>query len=164
MTGGNVFDSFVKMLNSWLFDLGIEALDCQNVHNRIRELCNGIQNDDDDDDDGDDDDHDHSLSIQPMLLGERHNPTQKANVVNIDNTNIHLKEILRHICNGIVRNLFEMMPATFLQTSSIGQIVCTGSVLTNNEYLRKRIEKVSRYPSFVKDNADAVFGAAFYTK
>ena len=148
------------MLNSWLLDLGIEALDCQNVHDRIRELCNGIQNDDDDDNDDDD----HSLSIQPMLLGERHNPTQKANVVNIDNTNINLKEILKHMCSGIVRNLFEMMPVTFLQTTSIGHIVCTGSVVKNNDYLRKRIEKISRYPCFVKDNAGAVFGAAFHTE
>ena len=157
LTGGNVFDSFVKMLNSWLLDLDIGALESRDLHNRIRMLCNRIQNDDDDDDD-------YSLAIQPTLLGERHNPMQKANVVNIDNKNMNLKEILRHVCNGIVRNLFEMMPVTFLKSSKIDHVICTGSVLKNNDYMRKRIEKISHYPCFVKDDVDAVFGAASYNK
>lgn len=147
------------MLNSWLLELGLQAVEYQNINERIQEICNGIQNDVDGDDDDDDDDG-HSLAIQPTLLGERHNPTQKASVLNIDNTNTNLKEILKHMCNGIVRNMFEMMPVTFLQSSRIDQIVCTGSVLTNNDYLRKRIEKISRFPCFIKDDTDAVFGAA----
>jgi len=45
------------------------------------------------------------LIVNPLIFGERHNPTTYGSLINVTNNNLTLSELFSGFCKGIINNL-----------------------------------------------------------
>ena len=142
--------TYVQMLTSWMWDLGLNdhlpATD--EIYQRILDCAEKKSLS--------------SLKITSMLWSERHMPDRRAEVSNLssDNTYISLGDVGLSLCRGLVENLHEMMPKEFLHLHGMQRIVGTGSALIRNQVLQKQVEQVFGLPLVMSDNSEGSVGAA----
>lgn len=143
--------TFVKMLTSWMRDLGLEeSLPCTDeIYHRILACA--------------DEKGATSLQVVPTLWGERHSPDQRGQVNNLTSGNISLGDVGLGLCRGVIENIQEMMTRDFLHLHGVRQIVCAGSALMRNQVLQKQVEQVFELPLILNELADASIGAAIVT-
>ncbi|XP_032518710.2 sedoheptulokinase-like [Danaus plexippus] len=146
LNGGNVLATFVKMLQQWMLEFGF-PIPQSKVWEKLIAL--GL-----DASDGTD------MKISPLLLGERHSPTAKAAVENIDLSNIQLGHVFRSLCNSIIDNIHCMMPKKILLDANIKRIVGNGSGLSRNAVLQRAVEHNYSLPLEFTSGGDAARGAA----
>ena len=93
LNGGNVMASFVRMLQSWLHDLGFLAPQ-QLIWEKMLTLARNVEP------------SDNEMTITPTLFGERHldNPPA-ASVHSINPLNVGLGNVARALSAGLVANL-----------------------------------------------------------
>lgn len=48
-----------------------------------------------------------SLTVNPLMFGERHNPTTYGSLLNVTNNNFTLAELFSGFCKGLVNNLIK---------------------------------------------------------
>lgn len=143
-------NQFVKMLVSWQQDLGLGHVDEDYIHSKLKTLTQGNSA------------HGEKggLKIIPIINGERHNMNNYGEVLNIHPNNISLKNVVQELYVGIITNLFQMMPLSFLQSLGIKQIACTGSFFNDNKFAENMLEKISSLQCIKTDDTDAAYGAA----
>ena len=144
-----MINEFVLMLMSWQEELGLSHVDADLLHSRIRDLANKTESR-----------NDFDLTIVPTIHGERHELCKCAQVFNIRSDNTSLTNVVHKIFAGIIENLFEIMPVSFLKSIGMKQIACTGNLFNDNRLLKVVVERISGLQCIVKSGADAAFGAA----
>ncbi|KAJ0174524.1 hypothetical protein K1T71_009632 [Dendrolimus kikuchii] len=146
LNGGNVLATFVKMLQQWMLSFGF-SIPQSKVWEKLIPLGLETQITSD-------------MKIIPLLLGERHAPTAKASVENIDLSNIQLGGVFRSLCDSIIQNLHTMMPKDTLRKANIKRIVGNGSGLSRNAVLQRAVEHYYSLPLEFTSGGDAAKGAA----
>lgn len=147
LNGGNVLATFVQMLQQWMLEFGFPIPQAK-VWEKLIALGLAVKEDT------------NLMNITPLILGERHSPTSKASVANIDMSNIHLGQVFKSLCNSIIENLHSMMPKEILTKVNIKRIVGNGSGLSRNKVLQKAVEHYYSLPLEFTSGGDAARGAA----
>ena len=153
LNGGNVLMSFVEMLQAWVAELCAVAPHTDDVfahlitagQRRIRDGSVGR---------GD-------VIVVPRVFGERQAPESRASVHELSSTSTSLGGIFTALCRGLVKNLNDMMPVSFLKECHIDCLVGTGTALLRNGVLQASV--VESYGMRVEavPVEDATVGAAF---
>lgn len=147
LNGGNVLATFVKMLQQWILEFGFSVPQSK-VWEKLIAVGSNVK------------DVPSGMDIKPHLLGERHAPTSKASVENIDLSNIQLGQVFKSLCESIIQNLHSMMSKDELQKANIKRIVGNGSGLSRNAVLQKAVEHYYSLPLEFTSGGDAAKGAA----
>lgn len=145
LTGGSVMANFVQTLGEWLTEFGIQIPDDQ-IWDRLILLANQVPTTD--------------LVIAPTLQGERHKPDQRGSVLGLNMNNMGLGKIFRALCHGLVSNLHDMMPNTYLEDHGIQRIIASGSGVTKNPIVQQEVKKLYKTPIVYGDRCDSALGAA----
>ncbi|XP_001952623.3 sedoheptulokinase isoform X1 [Acyrthosiphon pisum] len=145
LNGGNVLDSFVRSVFSWVSALGLTITEDE-LWNRLLHLSP--------------EENLTPLIVNPLIFGERHNPTTYGSLINVTNNNLTLSELFSGFCKGIINNLHKMMPREMLLKAGIQRIIGSGSVITKNHIIKKEIETCYNLPLCVTMSEDSAFGAA----
>ncbi|XP_023322512.1 sedoheptulokinase isoform X2 [Eurytemora carolleeae] len=146
MTGGNALAAFIKMIQQWVIQLGVNV-----TQSKIWETALAA---------GFEEKNEPSIDILPTIFGERHSPEQKGSAVNINQGNLGLGEVTRSVCRGIIANLAAMMPPEMLKQRGITRIVGSGACLIRNQVLQREIQEQYRLPVIFEDEGNACIGAA----
>uniref|UniRef100_A0A1B6GLB0 Sedoheptulokinase n=1 Tax=Cuerna arida TaxID=1464854 RepID=A0A1B6GLB0_9HEMI len=146
LNGGNALATFVQMLQQWTLDLGFNMPQSA-VWTKLLDLGStpGAES---------------TLCVVPTLLGERHSPQQNASISNIDPGSLHLGQVFKAICRGIVENLHSMMPREMLLKANISRILGIGSALMRNQVLQCEVRQCYQLPVVFVPGGDAAWGAA----
>ncbi|KAL3858453.1 hypothetical protein ACJMK2_013043 [Sinanodonta woodiana] len=146
LNGGNVLTQFVKMLQQWFSYFGI-TIDENKVWEK---LMNSDEN------------LDETLRISPTLFGERHAPSKRGSVCGLTESNLNVDKIFVSLCHGLVDNLYQMMPCTFLMECNVKRVIATGSVVDKNKFVKDHIFHVyGKYIPVVQGKAtDSALGAS----
>lgn len=146
LNGGNVLATFVKMLQQWMLEFGF-PIPQSKVFEKLIALGLAAP-------------ATSTMKISPHLLGERHAPTAKAAVENIDLSNIQLGHVFRSLCDSLIENLHFMMPKDILRNANVKRIVGNGSGLSRNAVLQRAVEHYYSLPLEFTSGGDAAKGAA----
>ncbi|KAL4224095.1 hypothetical protein ACF0H5_017549 [Mactra antiquata] len=151
LNGGNVLSAFVKMLQDWFSTFGF-TLDKETIWKKLTEMS--TSNEGDSGANG-------GMIIQPVLYGERHDPSLTGSLSGANLYNTSLDCVFKSVCEGLVHNLYQMMPLSKLIESGITRLVLTGSVVDKQPYVKECVRR-SYSPLEVVDGigADSAFGAA----
>lgn len=143
--------TFVKMLTSWMKDLGLEESlpSKDDIYSRILACA--------------DERASTSLQVVPTLWGERHTSDKRGQANNLTSGNISLGDVGLALFKGVIENIKEMMTQDFLHLHDVRQIVGAGSALKRNRVLQKQVKQVFELPLVLNENADASVGAAIAT-
>ena len=103
-----------------------------------------------------------TLKISPTVFGERHDPDCLASVTGISAHNATLGALFRAASEGIVDNIFQLLPLDVLVAKGVRRIIGSGSVLFQNPLVLRRMQQVlAGKVDFVQGSgSDAAFGAA----
>ncbi|XP_054166599.1 sedoheptulokinase-like [Oppia nitens] len=150
LNGGNVLQHIINFIKDLIEDItGIKVPDNQIWH-KIFQLHQNQETDI----------SDNNLLVKPTLFGERHDPSLKASIVNISK-NVKINKIIEAFCNGIIDNVFEMMPIEYIKENNITQVIGTGTVLIKNPIMRGMLETKLEIPIVYIENSDADVGAVW---
>ncbi|KAM6969832.1 sedoheptulokinase [Aplochiton taeniatus] len=145
LNGGNALATFVRMLSSWMKELGSEVCDSSLYEKLIQ--CAVSQESSD-------------LTVRPTILGERHDPLCLGQVSNITTSNLSLGHIARALCRGVLDNIAAMMPPDSLKEVGVKRIIGSGSALSRNKVLREEAERAFPLPVEYGHDVDAAVGVA----
>ncbi|KAG1937304.1 sedoheptulokinase [Pimephales promelas] len=145
LNGGNVMATFVRMLDSWMKEFGLEVNESR-IYSQLIQSALAQPNTD--------------LTVTSTLLGERHDPTTSASVSQISPSNLSLGHVTRAVCRGIIENLASMMPPQSLQAAGVRCIIGSGSALSCNPILQQEVERVFPFPVVYGKDVDSAVGVA----
>ncbi|XP_055861455.1 sedoheptulokinase-like isoform X2 [Biomphalaria glabrata] len=132
LNGGNVIQHLVESLIKWFQDLGIHSdLSATTLLPRLQQLADLEIN------------RDTSLSISPILFGERHDPGMCGHIKGITSTNVgNIGAVFKAVSEGLVDHLHAMVPTKFLTNMGIHSLIISGSVPVNNIIVRERLNQL----------------------
>ncbi|XP_043094242.1 sedoheptulokinase [Puntigrus tetrazona] len=145
LNGGNVMATFVRMLESWMKELGLEINESRIYSQLIQSALVQPSTD---------------LTVTAALLGERHDPASSASVSQISPSNLSLGHVTRAVCRGVVENMATMMPPQSLQAAGVKCIIGSGRALTCNTVLQQEVERVFTFPVVYGKDVDSAVGVA----
>ena len=148
LNGGNCLAAFVKMLQGWTVDLGL-SINQSKIWEKTIALGQNVSEEETE-----------MMTIQPLLFGERHDPALQGSVDHISLNNMSLGQVTKGICQGIAKNLADMMSPKMLQEAGIQRIVGSGACLTRNPVLKSEFQDVYQMPVEFLDEGSACIGAA----
>ena len=153
LNGGNVLMSFVDMLKEWVMELCQIAPNTDNVFAHLitaghKKMTSARSKGDE------------QIMIVPRVFGERHDPGSRASANTIGPMNTSLGCLFAALCRGLVRNLHELMPLSFLKAVGVTTIAGTGNALLRNSVLQVAVSDCYHLPVSLCANADASVGAA----
>ena len=144
LSGGVAWAWLARTVLRWQQDLGQAAIDESVVYARLNEL--GARAAD-------------GVLFEPLFAGERHNPTRRATISNIDLDNFSLGSVARSLARGIVRNLKSMLPPEAFTERR--EVVGSGNALRRNPLLAEMVTEQFEMPlRFSSDREEAAVGAA----
>ncbi|KAJ8680526.1 hypothetical protein QAD02_016313 [Eretmocerus hayati] len=146
LNGGNTLATFVKSLQQWTLELGFSV-----PQSKVWEKLIAL---------GKEDSSISDMTIVPTLLGERFAPDQVCSVTGITLDTLHLGNLFRSLCSGIIKNLHDMMSREELESMGIVRIVGNGSGLVRNPVLQKEVQHWYSLPLELGHTGDAALGAA----
>ncbi|RDD42892.1 Sedoheptulokinase [Trichoplax sp. H2] len=148
LNGGNALAAFVDLLASWMKDLAVVDIpNKEELFDRILRLASSVESVP-------------SLKIEPILLGERHDPKRRGCVSHITPHNLQLSNVANGLLYGIIHNLNDMMPGEFLRKAGIRRIVGSGRLLASHAFIRDIVESQFHLPVTIGTTGDAATGAA----
>ncbi|CAG2250198.1 SHPK [Mytilus edulis] len=149
LNGGNVLANFVSMLQGWMKCFGCNIEDDKAWDTLIDLSINKTNSE--------------TLKVTPTLFGERHNPQQAASVTGISADNLDLGTLFRSVCSGLLDNVSNMMPVSFLEKNGINKLIGSGSLLSRNEVMRQEVLKhYGKLKVEFGNSCDSATGAAMY--
>jgi len=144
LSGGVAWAWLARTVLSWQQDLGQSVIDESVVYARLNEL--GAQAED-------------GVLFEPLFAGERHSPTRRATISNIDSDNFGLGSVARSLARGIVRNLKSMLPPEAFAERR--EVVGSGNALRRNPLLAEMVREQFEIPLRLgRDREEAAVGAA----
>ena len=105
LTGGNAMAHFVEQIQKWCGELGISVPSKDDVYQSLFDSAKKIEGS--------------SLHVSPLLWGERHLPSGRGAVLDLDTLNTSLGDITHAVCRGIVTNIKKMMPEEVFISSKV---------------------------------------------
>ena len=115
LNGGNVLSKLVSLLGRWSAEMGMQRVAIEDdLYRLLIEKAEEFET------------HRsgvHTLSIRPILFGERHTPALRATVEGIGPDVPGLGQVFSATCRGLVENLLTMMPRDILQQCEV--CLCT---------------------------------------
>ncbi len=145
LAGGQAWDWLVDSISGWLNELGIKALPREELYEHLIERGLQVPNS--------------SLTIQPNIGGERHDPARRGEIRGLDRDNFTLGNLAAALARGIVENLREMMPAAHL--AGRGRVVGSGNAIRRSQLMRETIEECFGLPLLIPElSEEAASGAA----
>ena len=100
-----------------------------------------------------------TLEMCSSFLGERHDPSLRGSISEIDLSNFCLGQLGAALCRGIVENLRDMMPAEFLRGRT--RILGSGNGLRRMQYMQQAVTEVFELPLVVRpEREESALGAA----
>lgn len=111
---------------------------------------------------------DNPLVIKPVLTRERatlgvHQGASVSNILPAPGAS-SLSHVYQQLCVGLMRNIKEMLPKSYLQEQGITEILCTGSVFTRHPYMLTAVTQVHHGLAVsIAQEVDAAFGAVLMT-
>jgi len=148
LCGGKAAEWLCETLINWCRELGGGALDSREVYRKLNDL--GLASIDDS-----------SLEVESNFMGERHSPTKRGAVKNIDLNNFTIGNLYAGLVRDVVENLKEMMPDSFLAGRT--RIVGSGNGIRKVPLVQKTIERVFGLPLHIKEGVEeAACGAAIH--
>ncbi|KAK3924409.1 Sedoheptulokinase [Frankliniella fusca] len=149
INGGNALATFIRMLQQWTLDLGFHVPQSALWEKAVAlGLAVG------------EDAQAGLATVSPTLLGERHDPSMRAVVSNLDPGNLGLGAVFRALCKGVVSNLHHMMPREVFVRHGVQRIVGGGSALARNQLLQAEVSAAYKMPVHFTQSGDAAVGAA----
>ncbi|XP_073697242.1 sedoheptulokinase [Garra rufa] len=145
LNGGNVMATFVRMLDSWMKEFGLEVNESR-IYSQLIQSALAQPNTD--------------LTMTATLLGERHDPISRASVSQISPSNLSLGHVTRALCRGVIENMATMMPPQSLKATGVKCIIGSGSALSCNTVLQQEVERVFPFPVVYGKNVDSAVGVA----
>ncbi|XP_056314190.1 sedoheptulokinase [Danio aesculapii] len=145
LNGGNVMATFVRMLDSWMKEFGLEVSESR-IYSQLIHSALAQPNTD--------------LTVTSTLLGERHDPSSSASVSQISSSNLSLGHVTRAVCRGIIENLATMMPPQSLRAAGVHCIIGSGSALSCNAVLQQEVERVFPFSVVYGKDVDSAVGVA----
>lgn len=106
---------------------------------------------------------DTDLTFSPTLYGEWASPEVRGSIEQLRVSNWSLGDISASICQGLVDNIFSMVPED-LRTDLLQQpMIGTGNALVRNRLLQHFLRQKLAHPSqlSIQSSADAAVGVAF---
>ena len=117
LTGGNAMAHFVEQIQNWCGELGVSVPLKDSIYQSLFESAKKIE--------------DSSLRVSPLLWGERHLPSGRGTVLDLNTLNTSLGDITHGVCRGIITNIKKMMPQQVLIASKV-RYICMCIVLCKN--------------------------------
>ena len=111
LNGGNVLSIFMTTLTTWLNDLGVQPPSKDEMFDIV--IKKGL--DYTSKQYSEQREEIPKLTFLPTFFGERHNPTCKGSVYNIGTNTVNIGEVFAGLCQGLIKNLLDMMPLCLLQ-------------------------------------------------
>ncbi|XP_063448760.1 sedoheptulokinase-like isoform X2 [Mytilus trossulus] len=149
LNGGNVLANFVSMLQGWMKCFGCNIED-DKVWDTLMDLSINKTNS-------------QTMKVTPTLFGERLDPQLAATISGISPDNLDLGTLFRSICCGLLDNVSNMMPVSFLEKNSINKLIGSGSLLSRNEVMRQEVIKhYGKLTVEFGNSCDSATGAAMY--
>ncbi|TRY94452.1 hypothetical protein DNTS_011372 [Danionella cerebrum] len=145
LNGGNVLATFVRMLDSWMKEFGLEVSE-SSIYSQLIQSALAQS--------------DSSLTVTCTLLGERHDPNTSASVSQISPSNLSLGHVTRAVCRGVIENIATMMPAQKLRAAGVQRIIGSGSALSCNPVLQQEVERIFQFPIVYGKSVDSAVGVA----
>ncbi|XP_026274872.1 sedoheptulokinase [Frankliniella occidentalis] len=149
INGGNALATFIRMLQQWTLDLGFHVPQSA-LWEKAVALGLAVN----------EDAQAGLATVSPTLLGERHDPSMRAVVSNLDPGNLGLGAVFRALCKGVVSNLHHMMPREVFVRHGVQRIVGGGSALVRNQLLQAEVSTAYQMPVHFTQSGDAAVGAA----
>ena len=108
LSGGNVVNTFVSTIRSWLGELGLPCpIEEEEIYARLMTRAQDHMNT--------------TLRVDVRLWGERHSPNQRGGLENVAEDNLSIGDVASALFRGIVDNLHSMMTAKVLQELKVGR-------------------------------------------
>ena len=146
LNGGSVIAKFVDTLESWCGELGVGLFERETVYDRMIE--SGLEYLETD------------LVINPLLVGERHKPEERASVINIGPDNLSLGSVSSALCRGLAENIAAMLTPEFVRSRGVTRLIGCGSVLERNKLVQEHLKRVYALTmSLAGPDASAALGA-----
>lgn len=155
LNGGNVLHSFVKSVQNTIEKIANVNISYERVCNSLFQLADTHSKNNNKEDSSND-----HIMVKATLFGERYDPTLKLSINNIC-PNTELSDITNAVCEGLIENIFEMMPVSHLINAGVQRLIGTGGALLRNPILKKAIEQKLNIPVIYLDGCDADAGAAW---
>jgi sedoheptulokinase len=161
LNGGNVLQSFVDMMSSFMSNFSRETSKDQiwekliQLGNDSLKLKSSSTNE---------------IKCRPVLYGERHDKQTYANISNININNLNIGNIFNSICRGLIQNLCDMITWDFLfDVIKCRRLICTGSCLTRNSILKFYLNEIftrdnNNVEILFKSSSDSAIGAAYFIR
>ena len=107
------------------------------------------------------------VQITPTLLKERATASTNfdgASVTNITSNNLSLAAVYHELCKSLVRNIQDMVPASYLHQCGVREILCTGSIFRRHAVIYEAVKLLFDGMSVkLIDDVDAAYGATLMT-
>lgn len=140
LNGGNAFYCFAECIAQWIADLGIASnVKASSLLPKLQKLSEDKMTK-------------NSMPSEPVqkppvfhpvFFGERHDKSMKASVTGIDYVNFSNVGLLFHsLSEGIVDQLYQMVPLEYLVQNDILRLRVSGSVPMNNVAVMTRLRQV----------------------
>ena len=150
--------TFVSNIQSWLTELQCSNIPSNEELFKKLEISAGTYKEEDHQDG-----ESSMLRIVPTVFGERFQPDSLASVTNISCSNCSLGSITFSLYEGIIRNMYELLPTDLLLSHDVQTIVTTGGMLSSSKLLQELVHKIFRLPiRILARDADAAFGATLF--
>lgn len=154
LNGGNVMNCFITMIKHWLRELVVSGVGDEQFLDKVlldRLVILGRTSP-----------QASTIKILPTIFGERHDPSLLARAVGISCDNATLGGLFRAISEGVVDNIFQLMPVEVLVDHGVTKVFGSGSVLCQNPMVLQRLEgALGDKIAFERGNeSDSALGAA----
>lgn len=142
LNGGNVLKSFGKFLQCTTKCLTNIDLNEEQIWQRLTDQKQQCQS-------NYSFDEDKYLTIKPTLFGERYEP-DIGSIINVYYRSPDILELTECLCNSLIKNLFNMMSEVERKIHSNvfnsikTEIICTGSVMIRNPFLKQALNNLLR--------------------
>ncbi len=161
LNGGNVLEKFLETIENWFIELDFDLK--SNNRDQLWEkiikighkyLLEKIQP------------GKNEINCVPKLFGERHDMQSFASFDNIRLDNLSLGAVFNSICNGLVKNLKNMITLKLIKEElGCERIIGTGSALIRNPILKHYLELEFNCLNIeYKESCDAAIGASHFLK
>jgi sedoheptulokinase len=148
LCGGRVAQWFCDTLIDWCRELGGGALEPRDVYRRLNEL--GLASLEES-----------TIEAETTFMGERHSPTRRGALRNIDLHNFTLGNVAAALSRDVVENLKGMMPDSYLKGRRV--VVGSGNGIRRVPLMQSTVERVFGLPLVMSDSVEeAACGAAIH--
>jgi hypothetical protein len=157
LNGGNNLESFIDAFLKWSVDLGLmqpQNIKRDEIWERLIDLAENKA------------EAESRINCEPKIFAERHDRQTFGSINNLRHDNLSsIGHIFDSMCQGLIKNLKEMITVKLMKELGCKRILATGSALIRNKRMKKWLEiEFSDFEVVFKTSSDSALGAASFIK